>query len=186
MIRRGRRWLGLLAGVALWAAATSAWAQTDTARAERQIKAAFLHKFLGFVDWPPEAFESAAAPLRVGLFGADALADDLVQVVLRRQVNGRPVQVRKLREGEPLTGLQALFIGRAEPAQVAVLIAQARRQPLLLVISDTDDTIALGAAISFTVTDDKVRFDVAPIVAEQAGLKISSRLMAVARRVVTP
>jgi hypothetical protein len=177
---------GLLVGLGLWVAMQPALAQTDALRAERQIKAAFLLKFLGFVDWPPPAFETNETPLRVGLVGADALADDLVQVARRRQINGRPVQVRKLSTSEPPTGLHALFIGRVATAQMADLLALARRQPLLLVIADADDATAQGAAIAFAVADDKVRFDVAPAAAEQAGLKISSRLMAVARRVVAP
>lgn len=185
MIHR-RGWLHGLLGAALLATASPGRAQLETGRAERQIKAAFLYKFLGFVDWPAEAFETADAPLRVGVFGADALADDLVQVVARRQVNGRPVQVRRLRPGESLAGLQALFVGRVEVAVLASLLAQARRQSLLLVIAESDEAFAQGAAISFAVADDKVRFDVAPGMAEQAGLKISSRLLAVARRVVTP
>ena len=181
-----RCWQGVVVGLVLLATALPGLAQTDALQAERQIKAAFLYKFLGFVEWPPEAFDSAQAPLRVGLFGADALADELAQVAAHRQVNGRPVQVRKLRAGEPPTGLQALFIGRTDAAQAGALTARARRQPLLLVIADTDDAPAYGAAISFAVADDKVRFDVAPAVAEQAGLKLSSRLIAVARRVVSP
>lgn len=177
---------GVLVGLLLWAVVQPARAQTDTARAERQIKAAFLLKFLGFVDWPPPAFDAAEAPLRVGLVGADALADELVQMARRRQVNGRPVLVRKLPANEPPTGLHALFIGRGAMAQMSDLLAQARRQPLLLVVADADEATTQGAAIAFAVADDKVRFDVAPAAAEQAGLKISSRLMAVARRVVTP
>lgn len=184
-MRVGRRWLCGLAATGVLVAAVPARGQADTARAERQIKAAFLYKFLGFVEWPPEAFERGDAPLQVGLFGADALADELALVAQRRQVNGRPVQVRKLRAGEPPTALHALFVGRAEPAS-GPLMAQARRQPLLLLLGDSEETIAQGAAISFAVVDDKVRFDVAPLAADQAGLKISSRLMAVARRVVMP
>lgn len=185
MIHR-RGWLRGLAGAVLLAVGSTGRAQAESARAERQIKAAFLYKFLGFVDWPAEAFDTADAPVRVGLLGAEALAEDLVQVVARRQVNGRPVQVQRLRAGESLAGLQALFIGRVEPGQLALLLAHARRQQRLLVITESDEAFSQGAAIGFAVADDKVRFDVAPAVAEQAGLKISSRLLAVARRVIAP
>ncbi len=173
-----REGLGLLLGLALLRPVRG----QSNAQAERQIKAAFLYKFLGFVDWPSDAFEAPDAPLRMGVIGADTLADDLAQMVARRQVNGRPVAVRTLRAGESFDGLHVLFIGRAEPA----VWAQARRQPRLLVIADSEEPLAHGAAIGFAVVDDKVRFDVAPRAAEQAGLKISARLVAVARRVVAP
>jgi len=38
----------------------------------------------------------------------------LVQIVAGRNVNGRPVRVRKLRPGDPVAGLHVLFIGRAD------------------------------------------------------------------------
>ena len=40
--------------------------------------------------------------------------------------------------------------------------------------------------INFVLVDNKVRFDVALAPAEAAGLKISSRLLSVARRVLVP
>jgi uncharacterized protein DUF4154 len=40
--------------------------------------------------------------------------------------------------------------------------------------------------INFVLVDDKVRFDVALVSADMGSLKISARLLAVARKVVRP
>jgi hypothetical protein len=111
------------------------------------------------------------------------LVEELAQVVAGRSANGRPVLVRKLRPGDPVAGLQALFIGRAGGARIADIIAAANANGVLTV-TESEDAFALGSMINFVVVQDKVRFDIALHQAESANLKISSRLLAVARKVV--
>ncbi len=98
---------------ALLAAPQAALTQIDKA-SEVQVKAAYLYQFGGFVEWPPGAFAAADSPFHIGVIGADAIADELEQVVATRQVQGRQVAVRRLRAGEPLAGLQVLFVGAGE------------------------------------------------------------------------
>jgi hypothetical protein len=160
-------------------------AQSPGSAAEYQIKAAYLYKFLAYIEWPPQAFERDRAPIAIGVLGSELLAGELAQVVAGREVNGHDIQVRRLRAGETASGLHVLFIGRSDSARVASIAAAVKGQPLLIV-SESDDAFALGSAINFLVVDDKVRFDVALRPVEQAGLKVSSRLLAVARKVNTP
>lgn len=150
---------------------------------ELQIKAAFLYKFLGFVEWPANTFMRPDAPVVIGVLGAQALGDELAQAIAGREINGRPVIVRQLSADEPVTGLHVLFVGRAESSRAPAVLGRARGQPLL-VVSEADDVFALGSTINFLVVDDKVRFDVALGPAERAGIKISARLLGVARRVL--
>src|SRR5437016_6016855 len=71
-------------------APVSALAQVDRAAAETQIKAAFLYKFSGFVEWPPKAFARPDSPFTIGVIGADELAAELEQIVRGRTVLGAP------------------------------------------------------------------------------------------------
>jgi hypothetical protein len=168
------------------AANTSAWAQAERV-AERvadeyQVKAAYLYKFLGFVEWPPQVFETAQSPFVIGVIGADALADELALVVASRQVNGRPAVARKLRAGEPITGVHVLFIGRDIGARAASVLAAAK-DLATLTVTESEEAFAAGSVINFVVVESKVRFDVALRSADASSLKISSRLLGVARRV---
>lgn len=163
----------------------STWcgARAQPHAAEYQVKAAFLYKFLSFVDWPAEVFERPDSPLVIGVLGADPLADELVAVVAERTAHGRPVAARKLRPGESVAGLHMLFVGRPGSAQLPALLDSAKGQPMLTV-TESDEAFAQGSAINFVIVDNKVRFDVAPHAAELGNLKISSRLLAVARKVL--
>jgi hypothetical protein len=165
-----------------WLALPPARAQGLRFAAENQIKAAYLFKFLTFTEWPPQAFGTPEAPLEIGVLASAALAQELLQTVAGRTVNGRGVLVRELGEGGTTAGLHVLFIGRAATRRAAQLIAATRGQPLLTV-GEAEDGMPTGIAINFVVIDDKVRFDIAPVAAEAAGLRISSRLLGVARKV---
>jgi hypothetical protein len=55
----------------------------------------------------------------------------------------------------------------------------------LLVVTEAQQGPPAGSMINFVSEADKVRFDVALAPAEQGGLKISARLLAVARKVIT-
>ena len=165
-------------------AALAAWASLVAAQpAELGIKAAYLYKFGGFVEWPDGAFAAPAAPLVIGMLGADALADELEQAVAGRRVRERPVAVRRLRPGERIEGVHVLFIGAAQDARLREITAAARGQAVLIV-TESESATGRGSMINFVVADNRVRFDVALPAAEAGHLKISARLLSVARRVI--
>lgn len=153
------------------------------AATEIQVKAAYLYQFGGFVEWPPQAFAGPDGAFHIGVIGADAIADELEQVVATRQVQGRQVAVRRLRAGEPLAGLQVLFVGAGEAPRLPEILAGTQGAPLL-VVTESDDALAHGSMINFVAVDNRVRFDVALPQAQRRRLRISSRLLGVARRVV--
>jgi len=159
----------------------SGLAQAQGAASERGVKAAFVYKFLGYVEWP-QASAQPDAPLAVGVIGADDLATELADVVRGRTVGARPVEVRILHQGDPPTGLSVLFIGGSDKARIAAL-ARAALARNVLVITETEGALDHGSVINLIVLDGRVRFEVSLDSAERAGLKVSSRMLAVAHLV---
>ena len=159
-------------------------AQSDAQTAEYRVKAAFLYKFGGYVEWPQGVFAKPDSPIAIGVIGADALAEELARIVAGRTINGRPVTVRKLRPGEAVARLRVLFVGRSDSSRLADILAAAKGQPLLTV-TESEEALELGSMINFVVVEDKVRFDIAPPPSESSNLKISARLLGVARKVVS-
>lgn len=168
-------------GGAAWGWAQAAAAQV-AAVPEHQVKAAYLYKFLDFVEWPAAAFDGPKSPFVIGVAGADALADELDALIARRRAESRPVVSRRLKPGEAASGLHVLFVGRGAGARAASWLAPTARQPVLTV-TEADDTLPAGSTINFVMLDQRVRFDVDLRGAESRELKISSRLLGVARRV---
>lgn len=176
-----REWLRVAAA---WGAAllgAPSWAQPKAAAPA--VKAAYLYKFLSYVEWPPVVLPEMSTPLVIGVAGADDVHAELEALVTGRQVNGRSVIVRQLGDSDSLDGLHAVFVGRG-PVQ-AGLLAELRGRPVLVVM---DGGVAMNGAgmLRFLPVDGRLRFEAAPAVAERAGLRLGSRLLAVAERIVAP
>lgn len=155
---------------------------TLTAPRESAVKAAFLMKFGTFVEWPPQAFGRPGEPLVIGVLGDDAVHADLEQLAQGRSVNGHPLVARRLRE-PPSQGerVHILFIATPNESRLRELLA--RTIGPVLVVTQADAGLALGAALNFVLERGRVRFEASPRAAEGRALKLSSRLLAVARAV---
>jgi hypothetical protein len=145
------------------------------AEPERSVKAAFLLKFVGYVEFGA-AGPAAGEPLVIGVVGADDVAAELAR--LARQA-ARPVAVRRLRAGDALAGVHVLFVGGGESDRAERLLRAAARQGALGV-TEFDGGLREGSVINFRVVDQRVRFEVSLAAADQANLRLSSRLLSVA------
>ncbi|MES2952260.1 MAG: YfiR family protein [Pseudomonadota bacterium] len=173
--------------IRLWLASLAllAWPLCATAvDIEHQIKAAYLYKFASYVDWPASALTLADAPVTIGVLGADEIATELNNINSGRPANSRPIEVKRLKPGEPLTGIQMLFIGREESARLKRLQDSLQSRPVLTV-TDSAGALGNGSVINFVTVDDRIRFEVSVAQAEQSGLKISARLLGVAQKIET-
>jgi hypothetical protein len=183
---RGRP--ALLAALLLCAAGTAATAPAHAGEAQaaevsqQQVEAAYLYKFGGYVTWPDDVFAAPDSPLVIGVAGADPLAEELTALVAGHSIGNRPVQVRRIRDGGPLTGVHILFIGNDKSAEAGSLFDASRGKPIL-VVTEGADGLAAGSAVSFVVVDARVRFDVSLDAAQQNGLKLSALLLSVAHTV---
>jgi len=167
----------LIAGSAVHAA------EGDALTLERRVKAAFLYKFAGYVEWPAQAFVAPDEPVVIGVVGADALADELEQVVAGRRIGNRPLAVRRLSRVDPTEKVRILFVGRGvNRAQAFDLLAQTRGEPVLTV-TEADNGWLAGSVINFVIDNHKVRFQISAAAAESNGLRLGSPLLAVAREV---
>lgn len=155
---------------------------SDEASLERSVKAAFLVKFLGYVDYPDNATPGAGEPMVIGVLGADDVAEELRRITAGRSMNGRAVAVRKLHAGDALGKVQMLFIGDDDLADIEKALAAVRQQPVLTV-TEIGRNVRQDSVINFRVVDERVRFEVSLDAAEKNNLKLSSRLLAVAYKV---
>lgn len=182
---RSDRWLRLAAVGLLFALPLrEAPAAANSPVPEARLKAAFLYQFVGYVEWPPEALPAQGAPFTIGVVGGEELARELRQTVKGRSAHGRPIEVKRLDAGDTLDGVQLLFIGADRRQRLEELVPSARRGAVL-VVTESEGALDAGSVINFLIADQRIRFEVSLAAAEQSGLKLSSRLLDVAQRVVT-
>lgn len=158
-----------------------AWAQLPGGARESAVKAAFLYKFAGFVEWPAGTFQRPDEPLVVGVAGNEAVAADLEQIVAGRRVEGRPVAVHRVKPGELPRRLHVLLIGAGPDAQVREQAAHLAGS--VLVVTEQPGGVGLGGVLNLMTEGGRVRFAASLPAAEARGLKLSARLLAVAQTV---
>lgn len=159
--------------------AATAAAQSDRAP-EYQVKAAFLYNFAKFVDWPSQAFPSPSAPLRICVLGQNPFGDSLRGIVQDKFISGRAISNEQVGSATQARACHILFISRSEAAGMQQALAYLRNLPILTV-GDSGDFLPLGGVINMVLEQDRVRFEISLAAAQRQHLKISSKLLAVAR-----
>ena len=165
------------------AALATAGAQAQVPIEEAVVEAAYLHKFPGFVDWPPDAFKTPDSPIVIGVAGAPRVLEELVKVARGRLVLGRPVEARAVSAADPPRDIHVLFIGKEGAGEAKVLMEEARKVHVLTV-TDLPAGLKAGAVLDFVQVDGRLRFEASLGAAHRADVKLSSRLLSVASRVV--
>jgi uncharacterized protein DUF4154 len=169
--------------LALCASMTGGSAGAQDVASPEEVEAVYLLKFAGYVEWPANAFPSANAPIVVGIVGSDRVYDLLAKLAPGRPVKGRPVEVRRLSNLAQAGQVHLVFVGPRAWDELGDWIAASRRSFFLLV-TDAPKAIDRGATLAFVQSAQRIRFEASLIAAEQSRVKLSSRLLPIAERVV--
>ena len=117
------------------------------------VKAAFLYKFGSFVEYPAGAFKSGNAPFVIGVFG----------------------------DGDALPAVHILYAGGPRESRVRDML-DAVHGPVLTV-ADGPVPGKSAPVLYFTEEQGRLRFAASLTAAAARGLKLSSKLLAVAQSV---
>lgn len=163
-----------------------AWAQGANP-SEYRFKATFLANFKNFVEWPVEAFSSDQAPLIICVVGDFSFGPSLAEMTRNVSLHGRRVDVRWVRREteEELRACHVLFVSRSELKQYGRVLNLVRGTSVLTV-GETPDFLANGGIITFSLQQNALQFDVNLAAANEAHLKISSRMLLLAQHVLSP
>jgi YfiR/HmsC-like len=155
------------------------WAQGED-DAEYKIKLAFLYNFTQFIQWPPDAFQDANAPLMVCVAGTDPFHSEIEQELRGRLVGGHPIEIRKFRSNDQPAACHIIFIPAAEK-KLAEKLVPAAKGSSTLTVGEIKGFADMGGVINLTVEQNKLRFEINLEAAMQTRLKISSKLLALAK-----
>jgi hypothetical protein len=152
-------------------------AQTPT---EYQVKAAYLFNFLKFVEWPDDPGADPHGKWVIGFVGDSPIDNELTQLVEGKNVQGRELQVKKFQTADNLRHCNILFITESEKKRLPSILAELRGSSVLTV-ADMDNFIGLGGMIQFGVEEARVRVAIDVGATGRARLKVSSKLLSLAR-----
>jgi hypothetical protein len=148
-----------------------------------QLKAALVFHFAQLVDWPSDSLGPGNRPLIFCTVGENTLPGVLEKTVQGKQIGSRSLEVRHLQENDNPKGCHLLFIAGRDKKRAAAILAGLNSAPILTV-GETDDFVQRGGMIGFCLLENKIRFDINLNAAQRANLKISSRLLLLAKTVI--
>lgn len=148
---------------------------------EYDVKAAFLLNFIRFVEWPPASRSGQA-------FGLCALEPDpfgarLDTAAAGEVWDGKPVAVRRVTTVRN-ADCHLLYVSSASMAAFRTMQKELSQQSILTV-GESQDFLDRGGMIQFLVESNRVRFSINSRTAQSAGLRVGSRLLRLAKEVVT-
>jgi len=150
---------------------------------EYEVKAAFLFHFAQFVEWPSEAFQNPASPFIYCTIGEDPFRGELDQSLRGKNIGARTIEVRHIKQAQEVHGCQILFIGAGERKRSGEVMATAVGHAILTV-GESEGFAQEGGMIGFSLEENKIRFEINLEAVERANLRVSARLLALAKTVL--
>ena len=160
----------LLLGAVMLLTARPVTAQTSS---YGELQAAYLYNFAKYISWPEESPQFV-----IGVFQEADIMDALVATLKGKKVRGKPFVVKKISTEEELQECHIVYLS-SENSESLGLITQTLTGKSILIVTE-EDLIRKGAAISFVVQDDRLKFKLKRKMLSEAGLTASDGLLRLA------
>ena len=147
---------------------------------EYRVKLAFLYNFAQFVQWPEDAFSGPDAPFTMCIAGPDPFQGEIGDALGGRKAGGHPIKIKRLKADDDLRTCHMIFIRAGEKAAARKILATIKRSDTLAV-GECSGFSDWGGIINLTLAANKLRFEINVDAAAQTRLKISSKLLALAK-----
>ena len=151
---------------------------TAHAADEREVKVAFIYNFVLFAEWPAEV----GSTLRLCLYGVDRFGEAL-DVLQGRLANARVIELHRRQKGQSLKDCQVAFLADPLSAEGIRMLDELRGLPVLTV-ADHPGAAHLGVTLNLVEANGRMGFQVNLPAARAARIKISSKLLQLAREVI--
>jgi len=127
---------------------------------EYVLQAVYLEKFSRFVTWPEESqMEDDTKPFIILVIGETPLSDNLEQIYSVQKINGKKVEIRKIKRAEDIQNGHILFISGSEKKNLSKILEITRQKPILTV-SSSPEFGEKGVLINFFEENNKLRFEI--------------------------
>jgi hypothetical protein len=171
---RHRTFRMLAAGLALACMTAPAAAQPT----EQAVKAAFLPKFVRYINWPPPTRPAPGTPFQLCIIGDDTLGRLLDEAAVGQNVDQHPIVIRRMATTAGAAGCHVAFVTGSAAQSVGDALA-ALQNMAVLTITDARAGAKRGM-IHFALQKGHVRFHIDDAAAATHNLNIDSRLLSLA------
>lgn len=143
---------------------------------EYQVKAAFLYNLARMVEWPNE---SASTPLVMCFMGEDVFGST-TDGIANKTIRNRTLAFRKNIALRDIEICHILYISPSELSNVTTIVKTLANRAILTV-GDAEEFTERGGMVNLIRDNERINIEVNLKRAEKSGLKISSRLLTLAK-----
>ncbi len=151
---------------------------------EYQVKAAYMYNFAKFVNWPVQTFDSPSQPIVFCVLGKTPLSQTLSDALSGKVVDQRPLVFHQLTDSKQANKCQVLFFGSPDKKPLRQTLDEVKSFNLLTV-GEVQDFTKQGGVIRFVLDDGRVRLEFNLDAADDAKLRISSKLLSLGKTMRT-
>lgn len=142
-----------------------------------EVKAVFLLNFARFTEWPSSA---AKGPLTLCVLGDPDVAASLDDMVGDRPINGRDVTVASIETFRIVRSCHLLYVSGDDPARITEAL-DAVSSLNVFTVGDGEQLARTGGVAALFPEDGQIRFGINPDALSRAGLRVSSKMLGLAR-----
>ncbi len=145
---------------------------------EYNLKAAFLYRFLDYVEWTNNSQwnSNGEDPLRIAILGESSLYGPLMEISRDKRAGTRTIRVRQINSVTEIGTSQVVFVSRNYKFGIDAVLNRMIDRPALIVSEQKGD-VEKGSHINFLISDNKLKFEVNLRTAARSGIKIGSQLL---------
>ncbi len=147
---------------------------------EYDVKAAYLYNFIKFIDWPP-AYIETKKHIVIGVYKNQQFGDILEHLLENKKIKGKMWEIRFLYSIKDVASCDVLFISSENASETINIIKATKNKPILTIGNNIKNFCQYGGIINFTPKGSVKRFEINNEAAKKHKLKISSKLLALAK-----
>ena len=171
---------GLVAFAVFLAMLRPSTAETLSQSDELSLKAAFIYNFAKYVEWPDDS-PGSRTELCIGTLGRPQI-DKVLAGLAGKNIRGKTVVIRRFNSEEEAKNCQILFIDRSELERFED-VAHALEGRRVMTVADREGFCAAGGMVTLVNQDGRITYDINYREIQRSGLKVSSQLLKLARKI---
>lgn len=166
-------------GIILLLLICPSYAQTTGTVAEYKVKAVYLYNFFNFVEWHGEVQDASTEEFRLCILGENPFGDEL-DSLNGKMIKDKKLSIKKIKNISQASKCHMLYVSDSEEDKLDEIISLTRKNGILTV-SDLKNFAENGGVINFVMENQTVKLKINVTEAERSKLKISSKLLSLAK-----
>ncbi len=157
---------------------SSSLSQSMETMEEYDVKTALILNLVLLTEWPAEAFNKPDAPINLCVIGDNIVQEAFMQIS-EKKIGPRGLNIVDITRSRKIVPCHIIFLGNQDRIRLSQIHAATAGKPILT-IDDINHLTTFKSIVNLQKGDDKIELNINLNLAEQARLKISSRVLKLA------